>query len=155
MYKRQVNKQTVLGYDALGTFLMKGEEDGSNVADPPKQIEYMLKTSTSSPRTICEIYHDGTNPINDCTFVLTTPTNGAAKLILMAQFVNSSLAAVDQALPVTRLEYDVTIGTDSGNLAKTVEMPYAVIPTGNPATNVESFSITLNYTRSNLSLIHI
>ena len=151
-----VSQQTVLGYDELGTYLMQGQEDGSNVADPPEEISYMQRTASGSPRTICKIIvtgiSQGTNqPIisNNCMFNLTTPTNGTAKIIAMMQFVNPSLSAEIQSLPVTRLIKNVTIGTDNpvGTLITqrgfNVTMPYNV--TGG-ATATATFSGDIHYT---------
>ena len=144
-----VSQQTVLGYDELGSYLMQGSEDGSNVANPPKEITYLQKTFNTSPRTICKLVATagGLNPVfsNDCQFNVSTPTNGNTKLVLMGQFVNTALDSAVQSLPVTLLDMDITIGT---NASKTVSV---TMPRGLTSgfSNTETFNIAIAYTGSN------
>ena len=151
-----VNQQTVLGYDELGTYLMQGGEDGSNVNPAPIEMSFLQKVTTSHPRTICKIIVTGidgaTNPIvaQDCTFNVSTPTNGDTDLILMMQFVNPVLSAEIQAQPVTRLIVPVTIGTAKTQGA-TVTMPYNVTG-GATATATFGLSVAYNSLNNNVAI---
>ena len=145
-----INQQTLLGYDELGTFVMQGEEDGSNVSNPPLQITYMQKTFNTSPRTICKLVATSSNIFsNDCTFNVSTPTNGNTKLVLMGQFVNTNLDSSIQALPVTLIETDITIGTDK-TYTESVTMPRGLT---SGFSTTETFNIQMRYTGSNNNVV--
>ena len=141
-----VSQQTVLGYDELGTYLMQGQEDGSNVSNPPREITYLHKTFNTQPREVCKLVATAASVFsNDCTFNVSTPTNGNTKLVLMGQFVNTGLSSDIQALPVTLIDMDITIGTDKSK-SLNVTMPRGLT---SGFSNTETFSIAMAYTGSN------
>ena len=144
-------RQTLLAYDELGTFVITGAEDGSPATSSPKEITYLHKTTQTIPLEICTIEASGSesdSPVtNNCSFNLNTPTSGTTKLKVFAHFVNTSLPASEQALPVTIVNRDITIGTNAAAVGQSVTIPYQKNAAGGYDT--QTFLILTSYNGTN------
>ena len=142
-----VSKQMLLGYDELGTFVLVGGEDGAIVnAD---QISYLHKVDGSSPDHVCSIFATSrSGPIsNNCNFNVNTPTSGTANLKMFIHFENSLSASQESSLPVTIVNRQVTIGTNSAASGQNITIPRIKFSEGDYLT--ETFQILSSYNGTN------
>ena len=121
-----VPRQTVIGSDEVGTFILIGAEDGG--VTTAKELTYLHKTAQTIPHQICTIEATGSeadSPItNNCNFNLNTPSSGQATLKIFVHFVNSALPSDEQALPVSIVPRTVTIGTNSAASGTSITIPW-------------------------------
>ena len=144
-----IDKQTLIGYDELGVYILTGAEDGNAVNK--NEFTYLHKTTQTIPTTICTIEATGSQVgsqiSNNCNFNLNIPTTGSADVKIMAHFVDTSADGDEQALPVTIIDRAISdVGSPAGDIGVPVVMPYQKNAAG--GYDSVSFSINSSYTSS-------
>lgn len=149
-------RQTLVGYDELGPYLLVGDEDGGVASSPPTELNFLSKETQTIPTRICTIEASGsesTSPItNNCQFNLNLPTSGATNLKVFAHFLNTTHAAGEQAMPVSIVNQAVTVGTNLPQTGTNLTMASAKNAAGGYDTQSVLISVTYNGTSNQVSL---